>query len=323
MESERDIGQFGRGAVLEGSVTGVGGRVHLWVSPAGGEYERLCDGVRWGDPLLLVPEPPMSGSMGWEYYSVLACVECALVFQMDQDRKRPRLKVPARSLIYLDEPPPELGEPSEAERQMLVLSLNDVASFYAGQYRPLQKGERGGHYYQPVFGLLRRYHWKTGDLSLLLEEIPSFLDRERAKDEANPNRRNRAARYAEMLDAYREFCVQKRVTETFAGFRDTIIRITNDVGVRVKTDVGLMVNGKRYVVIVRLSKNPPCRAYQQAVAYFLHLAYARHPTLWQGDNGLFDVRRQDILPMLACRREEEEAIWDSAERLGKMWSSAP
>ena len=120
------FGQTARGPqidVFEGSPAGLGGTVHLWASPVQGTYERLCDGVRWGDHVAWFDHKPGHG--------VLACLECFWVFHLDHERSRPRLNAPARSLIYLDSPCPSLGDPVESDTRMLVISLNDLAYFYA------------------------------------------------------------------------------------------------------------------------------------------------------------------------------------------------
>jgi len=152
----------------------------------------------------------------------------------------------------------------------------------------------------------------------LESEVPSFLEQERVKDVENPNRKNRALRYAEMLEDYQEFCVQRRVSGTFAAFASTVVRVTDEVGVRVRPTVGLVIGRERHVVIVRMSIDRPKRAYRQAVNYFLGLAIRQHPVFLEDRVGLFDVRQKDVLPMLAASAAEEQSIRDHAELLRRM-----
>ena len=316
------FGQTARGPqidVFEGSPAGLGGTVHLWASPVQGTYERLCDGIRWGDHVAWFDHKPGHG--------VLACLECFWVFHLDHERSQPRLNAPARSLMYLESPCPSLGDTAESDTRMLIIPLNDLAYFYAtaderkdrfiGQFKARKAGD-GGHYYQPVLGLLRSSHWRTGDLSILESTVPSFLDQERAKDAANPNRRDRAVQYAKVLDSYQEFCVKRRVSGTFAAFARTVVRVTDEVGIRVRPTVGLVTDSGRHVVIVRMSKDPPSRAYRQAVNYFLGLAIRQHPVYLEDRVGLLDVRQKDVLPMLAATAAEEQSIRDHAELFRQM-----
>ena len=206
-----DGARFGRQVdVLEGRAPGQGHSVHLWVSPTMGRYWRLCDGVGWDGLLATVDLEPA--------HLLAPCVECWDIADLDLRLRSPRLNVLARSLLYLDDPPPTVPGPRPVRGGSVPWSEDEMASpiplsvfarFYAasddhGKARVVRRfrADRdggGGNYYQPVLTLFRNTHWQNGHLQDLADSIRDFIQQQEALDAEKPNRRNRSANYATVL----------------------------------------------------------------------------------------------------------------------------
>ena len=314
-------------AVLEGSPRGPGSIVHLW-SNLLGDYRRLCDGIGEDDGLVLVGQELARDD--------LACLECYWVFRADQECPHPRLSVLARSLLYLNDMAPTIpafptvgkGRSVESGKNTLnTIPLHAFADFYAAdddeKDRVIERfrargSRRGGNYYQPVLGLLRSEHWRVGNLSRLESAIPAFVQEERAKDVNNPNRRDRAPRYEKMLEAYLAFCIQARVSNTFAAFARTNVHVNNDVAISVSPTIGMRIGATDHVLVLSMRKCSPNRHFQQAVNFFLGRAITAHPAYLGCRTGLLDVKEKAVRYLLATTSAEEQDILDQAVRFHQM-----
>ena len=97
-----------------------------------GRYRRLCDSVSWVDLLATVDFE--------RAHSLAPCVECMAIADLDLRMRRPRLNVVARSLLYLDDPPPTVagsrpvrgGSVPQSEDEMASpIPLSVFSRFYA------------------------------------------------------------------------------------------------------------------------------------------------------------------------------------------------
>ena len=163
-------------------------------------------------------------------------------------------------------------------------------------------------YYHGLRNTLRRTHWKTDNIETFVNALDPLLDSQRQA--------GKRQHYETISRAYIEFW--ERSEGRYFAVSGTIYDLAG-LRINMSPDIGMRFRGDDMALKLWLNAQPPKRTYRQAVQFLLGEAEFDWPANWV--SGIWDVRRQAIMPPVKLPRDFAIAIEGQAAAFQQTWQT--
>ncbi len=174
-------------------------------------------------------------------------------------------------------------------------------------YQSDPKGYRTRDFYLDFRNTLRQTHWATNDIGTFEAALDSLVKRQTIQ--------GRDEHFRKVGTAYITYW-KKRDPGYFAIEPETIQ--VADLNIRVSPEVGMNYSGDELALKLSLPAPRPTRAFRQVLQHLTVQAYASSPRL---QPGIWDVRREEILPPVPIPKDFQLAIEGQAMAFRQIWES--
>ncbi len=298
---------------------------HLWLRGAAKSGYRFCDGAGWS-------ELPVDRATDRPYVPCSLCQELyTLDATLDEQRFGPLGFTPlddgsVHRYPNLSTPLPESGvavtelwEMDMVTAEVPSVPLTMFARYYdaTGPQKVsivrdvrMMLSDPGGYrsrdYYHGLRNTLRRTHWKTNNIETFVNALDPLL--------GNQRQTGKRQHYETIALAYIDFW--KRFEGRSFAVSGTIYDLAG-LRINMSLDIGMRFRGDEVALKLWLNAQPPKRTYRQAVQFLIGKAEFDWPANWA--SGIWDVRRQAILPTVKLPRDFAIAIEGQAAAFQQTW----
>ncbi len=171
------------------------------------------------------------------------------------------------------------------------------------------RGYSARDYYGDFRRALRQTHWQTDNIATFEAKLDSLV--------ATQTIPGKSEHYRELGEAYIKFW--KKHDAHFFRVPDASITVA-ELDIRVVTEVGMRYGQDRLALKLLLTAQKPTRQFRQAIQHLTDEA-RRGTRSANLQPGIWDVRREDVLPRVSIPKDFQLALEGQATAFRQIWDS--
>ena len=171
------------------------------------------------------------------------------------------------------------------------------------------RGYSARDYYGNFRNALKQTHWQTDDIATFEAALDSLV--------AEQNDPGKQDHYRELGEAYIKFW--RKHDARFSDVSNVSLTLAG-LDIRVVTEVGMRYHGDNLALKLLLTAPRPTRQFRQAIQHLTELgSKGKWPSELQP--GIWDVRREEILPKVSIPKDFQLALEGQAMAFRQIWES--